>query len=80
MKLILFLCYFEEHFNVKSISMQYLVDIVLILEILLGQYIFPISNQFYKKQYLPNVGFEYQLNIEIVYWPNIWSITLLLGQ
>ena len=31
MKLILFLCYFEEHFNVKSISMQYLVDIVNII-------------------------------------------------
>ena len=46
----------------------------MILELLLGQYIFPISNQFYKKQYLPNVGFEYQVNIEIVYWPNIWSI------
>ena len=46
----------------------------MILELLLSQYIFPISNQFYKNQHLPNVGFEYQVNIEIVYWPNIWSI------
>ena len=38
-----------------------------------------MSTQFYKKTHFSNVGFDYQVDIEIAYWPNIWSINFEIG-
>ena len=38
-----------------------------------------MSTQFYKNQHFSNVGFDYQVDIEIAYWPNIWSINFEIG-
>ena len=45
----------------------------------MGQYIFLMSTQFFQNQHFSNVGFDYQVDIEIAYWPNIWSINFEIG-
>ena len=66
-------CYFREQLNNKSTT-QSSVDVGLMIILLMGQYVFPISTEVSKMSIAPMSFFEYLANIEIAYWPNNRSI------